>query len=178
VPAGEPIMTRSAGRRALIAGLGVGLAAMTALAAAIMLAGAGAGAGVGGRADPVGRGGGAVSSPGVASAAGVPAAPPGWLTVFADGFNGPAGSPPSSSWRYVIGPPVSFGNGAVEIQTGSTSNGYLDGHGDLDITAREQGDRWTSARVQTVSPDIAARPGGKLEVVASIAQPDPVGGLG
>jgi beta-glucanase (GH16 family) len=113
-----------------------------------------------------------------ASAAGVPAAPPGWSTVFADGFNGPAGSAPSTSWRYVPGPAVSVGNGEVETLTGSTSNGYLDGHGDLDITAREHGGRWTSARIQTASPDIGALPRGQLEVVASIEQPGPAGGLG
>jgi len=113
-----------------------------------------------------------------ASAVGVPAAPPGWSTVFADGFNGPAGSAPSSSWRYVAGPAVVFGNGEVETLTGSTRTAYLDGHGDLDITAREHDGRWTSARIQTVSPDVGAPPGGKLEVVASIEQPGPADGLG
>jgi beta-glucanase (GH16 family) len=170
VPAGEPIMTRSPGPRArrgvLAAAVAAALAAVSALAWAIMPVGAA------GPARPAGP------PRAVASAVGVPAAPPGWSTVFADGFNGPAGSAPSTSWRYVPGPAVSVGNGEVETLTGSTSNGYLDGHGDLDITAREHGRRWTSARIQTVSPDAGAPPGGELEVVASIEQPGPADGLG
>ncbi|HTV99349.1 MAG TPA: family 16 glycosylhydrolase [Streptosporangiaceae bacterium] len=195
-------MTRSPWRRAhrlaFAAAVAAGLAAVTALAAAVMPAG-GAGAGQAGHDRHAGQAPAAARAPalsrllagalalswahagpqgGAGPAAGVPAPPPGWSTVFADGFNGPAGSPPSSSWRYVTGPAVRFGNGEVETLTGSTSNGYLDGRGDLDITAREHGRQWTSARIQTATPDIGAPPGGELEVVASIKQPGPAGGLG
>ena len=166
---------RRARRRALTVAAAVVLAGVTALAGAVMPVGGGGRAGAAG---PAGRAGPAAPGVSAASAVGVPAAPRGWSTLFADGFNGPAGSAPSSSWRYVAGPAVVFGNGEVETLTGSTSNAYLDGHGDLDITAREQAGRWTSARIQTVGPDAGAPPGGELEVVASIEQPGPAGGLG
>jgi beta-glucanase (GH16 family) len=110
--------------------------------------------------------------------AGVPAPPSGWSTVFADAFNGPAGSPPSPAWRYVTGNGVSFGTGEAETATDSTSNGYLDGRGDLAITARSGGGRWTSARIQTAAPVPGAPAGGELDVTASIEQPDPSAGLG
>jgi beta-glucanase (GH16 family) len=121
------------------------------------------------------------ASPGApvpAPAAGVPAPPRGWSTVIADSFNGPAGSRPSSAWRYVTGGGVIFGTGEVETATDSTSNAYLDGRGDLAITARDGAGGWTSARIQTAAPVAGAPAGGELEVTASIEQPDPAGGLG
>ena len=108
-----------------------------------------------------------------------PPAPKGWTTVFSDDFNGPAGSAPSAaSWRYDTGPGSSFGTGEVETMTNSASNGYLDGHGDLDLTALNQGGSWTSARIQTTTPNVGAPAGGQLEVTASIDQPSPASGLG
>jgi len=98
--------------------------------------------------------------------------------VFSDDFNGPAGSPPSSSWQYDTGPGSSFGTGEIETMTNSTSNGYLDGNGDLDLTALDQGGSWTSSRIQTTTPNVGAPAGGELEVTASIEQPDPASGLG
>jgi hypothetical protein len=108
----------------------------------------------------------------------VPAPPPGWSTIFSDDFNGPAGSPPGGSWQYDTGPGSSFGTGEIETMTNSTSNGYLDGNGDLNLTALGQGSNWTSARIQTTSPNVGAPAGGELEVTASIQQPNPASGLG
>jgi Ricin-type beta-trefoil lectin domain/Glycosyl hydrolases family 16 len=108
----------------------------------------------------------------------VPAPPSGWSTVFSDDFNGSAGSPPDSNWQYDTGPGSSFGTGEIETMTNSASNGYLDGNGDLDLTALDQGGAWTSARIQTTTPNVGAPAGGELEVTASIQQPDPANGLG
>ncbi|HEV2372588.1 MAG TPA: ricin-type beta-trefoil lectin domain protein [Streptosporangiaceae bacterium] len=101
----------------------------------------------------------------------VPVPPPGWTTVFSDDFSGAAGSPPSGQWMYDTGPGSSFGTGEIETMTNSTSNGHLDGNGNLDITALNQGGSWTSARIQTTSPVVGAPAGGELEVTALIQQP-------
>jgi hypothetical protein len=110
--------------------------------------------------------------------AAVPGPPSGWSTVFSDDFNGPAGSAPSSSWMYDTGPGSSFGTGEIETMTNSASNVYLDGNGDLDITALDQGGSWTSGRIQTTTANVGAPAGGELEVTASIEQPNPAGGIG
>ena len=101
-----------------------------------------------------------------------PGPPSGWSTVFSDDFNGAAGSGPSSAWKYDTGPGSSFGTGEIETMTNSTSNVHLDGNGDLDITALDQGSSWTSGRIQTTSANVGAPAGGELEVTASIQQPD------
>jgi hypothetical protein len=108
----------------------------------------------------------------------VPSPPSGWTTAFSDDFNGPAGSAPSSSWMYDTGPGSSFGTGEIETMTNSSSNVYLDGNGNLDITALDNGGSWTSGRIQTTTPVVGAPAGGELEVTASIEQPDPANGLG
>ncbi len=113
-----------------------------------------------------------------AAPAAIPGPPSGWSTVFSDDFNGAAGSGPSSAWQYDTGPGSSFGTGEIETMTNSSSNVYLDGNGDLDITALDQGGSWTSGRIQTTSATVGAPAGGELEVTASIQQPDPAGGLG
>ena len=113
------------------------------------------------------------------TASDVPAPPPGWSTQFSDDFNGPAGTAPNSgNWQYDTGPGSSFGTGEIETMTNSTSNGYLDGNGNLDITALGSGSSWTSARLQTTSANVGAPAGGELEVTASIEQPNPGNGLG
>jgi hypothetical protein len=118
-------------------------------------------------------------TPAAASApAAVPGPPSGWSTVFSDDFNGAAGSAPSSSWMYDTGPGSSFGTGEIETMTNSSSNVYLDGNGDLDITALGQGSSWTSGRIQTTSANVGAPAGGELEVTASIQQPNPASGVG
>jgi hypothetical protein len=107
----------------------------------------------------------------------VPPAPSGWTTVFSDNFAGPAGSPPSSAnWFYDIG--TGYGTGEIENTTNSTSNVYLDGNGDLDITAIDNDGTWTSGRIESTRDDFEAPPGGEMEMTASIEQPNPSDGLG
>src|ERR1700722_1818672 len=108
----------------------------------------------------------------------VPGPPAGWSTVFSDDFNGASGSGPSSSWMYDTGPGSSFGTGEIETMTNSSSNVHLDGNGNLDITALNNGGSWTSGRIQTTSANVGAPAGGELEVTASIQQPSPGNGLG
>jgi beta-glucanase (GH16 family) len=108
-----------------------------------------------------------------------PSPPPGWTTQFEDNFTGPARSAPNpAKWKYDTGPGSSFGTGEIETMTNSPSNGSLNGHGDLHLTALGSGTTWTSARPQTTSANVGAPAGGKVEVTASIKQPDPSGGLG
>src|ERR1700721_897091 len=103
-----------------------------------------------------------------ASATTVPNPPAGWTTVFSDNFAGAAGSPANSAnWEYDTGPGSSFGTGEIETRTNSTSNVHLDGNGNLDITALNQGGSWTSGRIQTPSANVGAPAGGELEVTAS-----------
>jgi beta-glucanase (GH16 family) len=46
------------------------------------------------------------------------------------------------------------------------------------LKAINSGGTWTSARLESTRDDFAAPPGGKLEMTASIEQPDPASGLG
>ena len=118
----------------------------------------------------------AVSAP-AAHAGTVPPPPSGWTTVFSDDFAGAAGSPPSSAnWFYDIG--TGYGTGEIENTTNSTSNVYLDGNGDLDITAIDNDGTWTSGRIESTRDDFEAPPGGEMEMTASIEQPNPADGLG
>ncbi|MFC1440180.1 ricin-type beta-trefoil lectin domain protein [Streptacidiphilus sp. N1-10] len=117
--------------------------------------------------------------PSAANAVTVPAPPAGWTTAFSDSFAGASGSAPSSSnWIYDTGPGSNFGTGEIETMTNSTSNVHLDGSGHLDITAINNGGSWTSGRIQTPSANVGAPAGGKLQVTASIQQPNPGSGLG
>jgi beta-glucanase (GH16 family) len=113
-----------------------------------------------------------ISVPTMASATTVPGPPSGWSTVFSDDFAGAAGSGIDSQWIYDTGAGSSFGTGEIETMTNSTSNVYLDGNGDLDLTAIDSGGNWTSGRVQTSSANVGAPAGGELEVTASIEQPN------
>ena len=114
-------------------------------------------------------------SPALADA--VPPAPAGWTTVFGDNFAGPAGSAPAAAnWFYDIG--TGFGTGEKEQTTNSTNNVYLDGNGHLVLKAINTGGTWTSARIESTREDFQAPPGGKLEMTASIQQPNPANGLG
>jgi len=107
----------------------------------------------------------------------VPPPPSGWTTVFSDDFAGPAGSAPNpQNWFYDIG--TGYGTGEIENTTNSTSNVYLDGNGDLDITAIDNGGTWTSGRIESTRDDFEAPPGGEMEMTASIEQPNPADGLG
>jgi hypothetical protein len=118
----------------------------------------------------------AVTAP-QARAGTAPPPPAGWTTVFSDNFAGPAGSAPSSAnWFYDIG--TGFGTGEIEHMTSSTANSYLDGNGHLVLKAINNGGTWQSARLESTRDDFAAPPGGKLEITASIEQPNPASGLG
>jgi len=109
----------------------------------------------------------------------VPAPPAGWTTVFSDDFNGPAGSGVNTAnWMYNTGPGSNFGTGEIETMTNSTNNVRLDGNGNLQLIAQGSGSNWTSGRIQTPSAVAGAPAGGKLEVTASIQQPNPSSGLG
>lgn len=106
-----------------------------------------------------------------ANAGPVPPVPAGYTQVFLDNFGGAKGSPPSAlNWLYDIG--TNWGNNQVEHDTNSTSNIYLDGKGDLIIQANRTSQGWTSGRIETTRDDFMAPPGGKLEMTASIQQPD------
>ena len=107
----------------------------------------------------------------------VPAPPAGWTTVFGDDFAGAANSAPSSAnWFYDIG--TGYGTGEQEQTTNSTANSYLDGNGHLVLKAINNGGTWTSARLESTREDFQAPAGGKLEMTASIEQPNPANGLG
>jgi hypothetical protein len=107
----------------------------------------------------------------------VPPPPPGYTTVFGDNFAGAAGSAPASSnWFYDIG--TGYGTGETEHTNNSTTNVYLYGNGHLVLKAINNGGTWTSGRIESTRDDFQAPPGGKLEMTASIEQPNPAGGLG
>ncbi|MEZ0068012.1 hypothetical protein ABIA32_004036 [Streptacidiphilus sp. MAP12-20] len=117
--------------------------------------------------------------PASSGAATVPGPPSGWTTVFSDDFSGASGSAPNASkWMFDTGPGSSFGTGEIETMTNSAANVNLDGNGHLNITALDNGGNWTSGRIQTTSANVGAPAGGKLEVTASIMQPNPASGLG
>jgi hypothetical protein len=119
-----------------------------------------------------------VAFPVTANAVTVPPPPSGWSTIFSDDFSGASGSGPGSQWMYDTGPGSNFGTGEIETMTNSSANVHLDGAGHLDITALNNGGNWTSGRIQTTSANVGAPAGGKLEVTASIQQPNPGNGLG
>ena len=161
-----------------------GVRRLAVLAAAVpvaaLLAAPPAGAATGARAGVTAAGARTAVTAGTALAApgAVPGPPSGWSTVFSDDFNGGAGSGVDSQWMYDTGPGSNFGTGEIETMTNSTSNVYLDGNGDLNITALGSGNSWTSGRIQTTSANVGAPAGGQLEVTASIQQPNPSSGLG
>jgi beta-glucanase (GH16 family) len=78
--------------------------------------------------------------------------------VWADEFNGPAGSAPDpAKWNFDVGG-NGWGNEELQYYTARASNASLDGEGDLAITARAEAYRgadgvkrnYTSARLQTL----------------------------
>ncbi len=112
-----------------------------------------------------------------ASADTVPPAPSGWSTVFGDNFAGAAGTAPAAqNWFYDIG--TGYGTGETEQTTSSTNNVYVDGGGHLVLKANDNNGTWTSARIESTRDDFQAPAGGKLEMTASIQQPNPANGLG
>ncbi|GGW09980.1 endo-1,3-beta-glucanase [Streptomyces capoamus] len=121
----------------------------------------------------------AATAPASASA---PTPPAGWTQVFADDFNGAAGSGVNTAdWRYDTGTAypggaANWGTGEVETMTSSTSNVALDGNGNLLITPRRDASgHWTSGRIETNRTDFQPPAGGKLRVQARIRMPDVTG---
>lgn len=77
---------------------------------------------------------------------------PGEITlIWHDEFEGPLGqSPDPARWRFEIG--TGWGNGQLEYDTARPENVYLDGNGNLAITARAEpyeGSAYTSGRITT-----------------------------
>jgi beta-glucanase (GH16 family) len=110
--------------------------------------------------------------------AGVPGPASGWRRVWADPFNGAAGSRVAAKrWIYDVGPGANFGTGEIETATDSTANVFQDGRGNLNIRALGSDQTWTSGRIRTKQL-FGAPAGGVMRVSASIRQPDPASGLG
>jgi hypothetical protein len=112
----------------------------------------------------------------------VPPTPPGWTVAFADDFNGPAGSLPSSSnWRFSIGHgypggPENWGTGEIAYHTDDPANVSLDGTGNLRITPlRDGAGDWTSARIETNQQDFRPPDGGVMRIEGRIQMPDVTG---
>jgi beta-glucanase (GH16 family) len=78
------------------------------------------------------------------------AAPPYWTLVWADEFDGPAGTPPDpTKWVFDTGA-GGWGNQELETYTDARDNSRLDGNGNLVIEARQPApSQYTSARLKT-----------------------------
>ena len=117
------------------------------------------------------------SSATTANAGTAPAVPAGYTQVFLDNFGGAKGAPPSDqNWLYDIG--SGWGNSSVDNDTSSTSNIYLDGQGDLVLQANKSNGKWTSGRIESTRDDFTAPAGGRMEMTASVEQPDVANGTG
>ena len=73
-----------------------------------------------------------------------------WQLVWSDDFDGSAGElPDASKWGFDIGNNGGWGNAELENYTNDPENVSLDGDGNLVITAIQNGNSFTSARVNT-----------------------------
>ncbi|MCO5264046.1 MAG: glycoside hydrolase family 16 protein [Lentimicrobium sp.] len=74
-----------------------------------------------------------------------------WQITWSDEFNGQAGQlPDASKWTFDLGTGQDgWGNSELQSYTNSTANISLDDEGNLVITAINQGNRFTSARIKT-----------------------------
>ncbi|MGI5238933.1 ricin-type beta-trefoil lectin domain protein [Dactylosporangium sp. CA-139066] len=111
--------------------------------------------------------------------ASVPATPAGWTQIFADDFNGAAGTGVNTgNWLYDLGHGYpggagNWGTGEIENMTNSTANVYQDGAGNLAIKPiRDGAGNWTSGRIETQRTDLTAPAGGKLRLEARLQQPN------
>ncbi|MER6625945.1 MULTISPECIES: glycoside hydrolase family 16 protein [unclassified Streptomyces] len=125
---------------------------------------------------------GAATAAGPSASASVPPPPTGWTQVFADDFNGSAGSGVNTSnWQYATGKgypggPANWGTGEIETMTSHTDNVSLDGNGNLRITPRRDASgNWTSGRIETRRTDFQPPAGGKLRVESRIQVPNVTG---
>ncbi|MFI7676829.1 carbohydrate-binding protein [Actinophytocola sp. NPDC049390] len=114
--------------------------------------------------------------------AAVPPPESGWTQVWADDFNGAAGSLPSSSnWIFDIGHgypggPGNWGTGEIAYHTNNPANVSLDGGGNLRITPlRDGAGNWTSARIETQRGDFKPPAGGTLRIEGRIQMPNVTG---
>ncbi|KAK3392899.1 concanavalin A-like lectin/glucanase domain-containing protein [Podospora didyma] len=95
--------------------------------------------------------------------------------LFEDDFSTqPAGSQPSPS-KWVMqtgtgypGGPTTWGTNEVETYTTSRDNVVITSSGTLLITPLNNGGRWTSSRIETVSGDFRCPAGDKLRIEASL----------
>lgn len=108
-----------------------------------------------------------------------------WTTVFKDDFDGAKGSGlDTKNWLYDKGTGYDggadhWGTGEIETSTDSTDNVYQDGDGHMVIKPiKDDKGNWTSGRIESQRTDFGAPEGGKMEMSASIKQPDPKSGLG
>jgi beta-glucanase (GH16 family) len=93
---------------------------------------------------------------------GVPHTPPGWTLTFEEDFDGPVGAAPDQlRWLHDVGG-VGWGDKQLQYYTDSTENSYLDGSGNMAITARQTSSshpcwygpcHYTSARIVTHQSD-------------------------
>ena len=114
--------------------------------------------------------------------ASVPPPDSGWTQVWADDFNGSAGSLPSSSnWIFDIGHgypggPANWGTGEIAYHTNDPANVSVDGGGNLRITPRRDGaGNWTSARIETQRTDFRPPSGGVLRIESRLQMPNVTG---
>ncbi|HLU71283.1 MAG TPA: glycoside hydrolase family 16 protein [Nonomuraea sp.] len=116
------------------------------------------------------------------ASASVPPTPSGWSLVWADDFNGPSGSLPSSS-DWIIdtghgypGGPANWGTGEIQRYTSDPANISLDGSGNLRITPlRSAGGEWTSGRIETRRADFKPADGRVLRIEGRIQMPNVTG---
>lgn len=114
--------------------------------------------------------------------ASVPPPETGWTQVWADDFNGNAGTLPSSSnWIFDIGHsypggPANWGTGEIAAHTNNPANVSVDGGGNLRITPlRDGAGNWTSARIETQRSDFRPPSGGVLRIEGRIQMPNVTG---
>jgi beta-glucanase (GH16 family) len=117
-----------------------------------------------------------------AAEATVPPPDAGWTQVWADDFNGNAGTLPSSSnWIFDIGHsypggPANWGTGEIAAHTNNPANVSVDGGGNLRITPiRDGAGNWTSARIETQRTDFRPPSGGVLRIEGRIQMPNVTG---
>ncbi|MEU5880485.1 glycoside hydrolase family 16 protein [Spirillospora sp. NPDC047279] len=124
----------------------------------------------------------AIPAAALTAQASVPPPPAGWSLVWSDDFDGPAGSPPSSSnWQFDIGHgypggPGNWGTGEIQRYTSDAANVGLDGGGNLRITPIRSGSgEWTSARLETRRADFKPADGRILRIEGRIQMPNVTG---
>jgi len=75
-----------------------------------------------------------------------------WSLSWSDDFEGAAGTlPDASKWGFDLGNGDGWGNAELENYTNDPQNVSLDGDGNLVITAIQNGNSFTSARIKTKS---------------------------